>query len=86
MILKIFLDDRGFHCLKRYIPHASQSKFVVEEAVHVNFFGSNTVISCDEAEARNLLLYADQCPTVVASIHKALRSAGLPIEVATPEG
>ena len=84
MILKIFLDDKGFHCLKRYIPAGSPSKFVVEEAVHLNFFGSNAVISCDEAEARNLLLYASHCPSVVASIHKALHSAGIPIDDVTP--
>ena len=79
MTLKIFLDDKGFHCLKRCIPHGSHSKFVVEEAVHVNFFGSNAVVSCDETEARNLLMYASHCPTVVASIHKALRLAGLSV-------
>jgi hypothetical protein len=80
MTLKIFLDDKGFHCLKRSIPPGSHSKVVVNEAVHVTFYGSNAVISCDEAEARNLLLYADHCPTVVASIHEALRLAGLPID------
>ena len=80
MVLKIFLDDKGFHCLKRCIPRASHSKIVVEEAMHLTFFGSNTVITCNEAEARNLLIYASHCPTAVASIHKAFRSAGLPIE------
>jgi hypothetical protein len=85
MTLKILLDDKGFDCLKRSIPAASHSKFVVEEAMHLIFFGSNAVISCDEAEARNLLIYADHCPSVVASIHKALFSAGLSIEkVSTP--
>ena len=79
MTLKIFLDDKGFDCLKRSIPAGSHSRFVVEEAVHLNFFGSNAVLSCDEAEARNLLLYASHCPTVVASIHKALLSAGVPL-------
>lgn len=80
MVLKIFLDDKGFHCLKRCIPRASHSKIVVEEAMQLTFFGSNTVITCNEAEARNLLIYASHCSTAVASIHKALRSAGLPIE------
>ena len=80
MTLKIFLDDKGFHCLKRCIPAGSHSKFVLEDAVHINFFGSNAVISCDEAEARNLLLYAEHCQSVIASIHKALRLAGLPID------
>jgi hypothetical protein len=80
MVLKIFLDDKGFHCLKRCIPRASHSKIVVEEAMHLTFFGSNSVITCSEAEARNLLIYASHCPTAVASIHKAFRSAGLPME------
>jgi hypothetical protein len=79
MALKIFLDDKGFDCLKRAIPAGSPSKFVVEQAVHLDFFGSNTVISCDEAEARNLLLYAIHCPTATVSIYKALVSAGIPI-------
>ena len=79
MNLKIFLDDKSFHCLKRSIPAASHSKLVMENAHHFTFFGSSVVISCDEAEARNLLLYASHCPGVVASIHEALRSAGLPL-------
>jgi hypothetical protein len=79
-VLKIHLDDKGFHCLKRSIPHGSRSKFVVKDAVNISFFGSNTVISCDEAEARNLLLYASHCPTVIAAIHTALCAAGLPLE------
>jgi hypothetical protein len=49
--------------------------------VHLTFFGSNAVISCNEAEARNLLIYAEHCPSVIASIHKAFLSEGLPIEV-----
>jgi hypothetical protein len=77
MTLKIFLDDKGFDCLKRSIPAGSPSKFIVGQAAHLNFFGSNTVISCDETEARNLLLYAGHCPTVIASINKALLSAGI---------
>ena len=80
MALKIFLDDKSFHCLKQSIPSGSHSKLVVEQAVHLNFFGGNTVVSCQEPEARNLLLYAGHCPGVVASIHKALLAAGLPIE------
>jgi hypothetical protein len=80
MTLKIFLDDKSFHCLKQCIPTGSRSKLLLEKSVPLNFFGSNTVISCDEAEARNLLLYAGHCPGVVASIQKALRSAGLPVD------
>ena len=80
MTLKIFLDDKSFHCLKRAIPAGSRAKLVIEEAVNLQFFGSNTVISCNEAEARNLLVYASHCPGVVASIHKALLSVGLALE------
>jgi hypothetical protein len=77
MTLKIFLDDKGFDCLKSSIPAGSPSKFIVGQAEYLNFFGSNTVISCDETEARNLLLYTGHCPTVIASINKALLSAGI---------
>ena len=70
MTLKIFLDDKGFDCLKRSIPAGSPSKFIVGQAEYLNFFGSNTVISCDETEARNLLLYTGHCPTVIASINQ----------------
>jgi hypothetical protein len=87
MILKIFLDNKSFHCLKQYIPAASPSKLIIKNAFHLKFFGGNTVVSCDETEARNLLLYADHCPGVIASIHKALRAAGLPLDPAvTPVG
>jgi hypothetical protein len=77
---EIFLDDKSFHCLKRAIPAASRAKLVIEEAVNLKFFGSSTVISCNEAEARNLLAYARHCPGVVASINRALLSAGLALE------
>lgn len=78
--LKIFLDDKSFHCLKQSIPPGSHSKVVLKQAIHLKLFGSTDVLSCDEAEARNLLLYAGHCSGVVASIHKALRSAGLPLD------
>jgi hypothetical protein len=84
MNLKIFLDHKGFQCLKQCIPAGSHSKSVLNNAVHMNSFGDTAIITCDEAEARNLLLYADHCPSVVASIHKALRSAGLPIDKFNP--
>jgi hypothetical protein len=80
MTLKIFLDDQSFHCLKQSIPARSRSKSIIDNAVHLNFFGSNAVISCDETEGRILLLYASHCPGVIAAIHKALRSAGLPLD------
>ena len=85
MVLKIFLDDKSFHCLKQSIPPGSHSKLVLEEAIHLKFFGSNTVISCDETEARNLLLYAGHCRGVVSSIQKALVSAGLTVDYFMPD-
>lgn len=85
MTLKIFLNDKSFHCLKQAIPPKSLSKVLVEEAVHLNFFGSNTVLICDEAQARNLLLYVGHCPGVVTSIQKALLSAGLSLDSPIPD-
>jgi hypothetical protein len=78
--LKIFLDDKSFHCLKRSIPATSRSKSIIEKAVHLSRFGSNAVLSCDEAEARNLLLYAGHCANVIASIHEAYYAVGLPLD------
>ena len=75
MMVKIFLDDKSFHCIKHAIPAGSRSKFVLHDPARLSLLGSNTLISCDEAEARNLLLYAGHCPGVVASIQHALRSA-----------
>jgi len=77
MTLKIFLDDKSFHCLKHAIPSSSRSKLIIRKAVHLDLFGGNAVLSCDEVEARNLLIYAGHCPSVIASIHNAFRAAGL---------
>jgi len=80
MTLRIFLDDKSFHCLKHAIhaiPSGSCSKSIIDIAVHLDLFGGNAVLSCEEAEARNLLIYAAHCPGVVASIHKAFRAASL---------
>ena len=82
MTLKIFLDDKSFHCLKQTIPVGSHSKLLIRRAVHLNLFGRNAAVSCEEAEARNLLLYAEHCPGVIASIHKAFRAAGLALTTA----
>jgi hypothetical protein len=83
MTLKIFLDDKSFYCLKHAVPAGSRSKLLLHDPAHLSIVGSTTVIICDEAEARNLLLYASHCLGVIASIHDALRSAGLSLE--TPE-
>jgi len=84
MTLKIFLDDKSFHCLKQSIPAGSRSKLIVQQAVHLTLFGSNTVIICEEAEARNLLIYAAHCPGVIASVNKAFLDAGLRVENPDP--
>ena len=78
MTLKIFLDEKSFHCLKQAIPTGSRSKTIIANAVHWN---SNVVLSCDEAEARNLLLYAGHCPGVIAAIHRIFRDADLSLEI-----
>ena len=80
MNVKIFLDDNSFYCLKRSIPAGSRSKLIIKNARHLKFFGNNAVVNCDEAQARNLLLYAAHCPAAIASIHEALGSAGLPLD------
>ena len=77
MTLKIFLDEKSFHCLKQAIPTGSRSKTIIANAVRWN---SNVVLSCDEAEARNLLLYAGHCPGVIAAIHRVFRDADLSLE------
>ena len=68
---------RVFIVSNNAIPAGSRSKSIIEKAVHLDLFRGNVVLSCDEAEARNLLLYAGHCPGVIASIHKAFRDAGL---------
>ena len=82
MTLKIFLDDKSFYSLKQSIPPGSRSKVLLQEAVRLEFFGSNAVITCTEAEARSLLLYAEHCPGVIASVQQSFRSAGLRLESA----
>jgi hypothetical protein len=84
MTLKIFLDNKSFHCLKQAIPAGSRAKSIIAKAAHLDLFGSNAVLSCDETEARNLLIYATHCPGVIASIRKVFREAGLPLENPDP--
>ena len=64
MTLKIFLDEKNFHCLKQVIPTGSRSKLLLHDPARLSFVGSNTVIVCSQPEARNLLLYAGHCPGV----------------------
>ena len=80
MTLKIFLDDNSFCQLKKSIPQQSTSKPLIDKAVRLNFVGINAIITCDEIQARNLLLYAGHHPGVVASIHRAFLSAGLSLD------
>jgi hypothetical protein len=76
MTIRLFLDDKDFQDPKRSIPAGPRSKFIVDDAT----VGSNAVIGCADAEPHNLVLSAEHCPTVIASIRKALRLARLPIE------
>jgi hypothetical protein len=76
MTIRLFLDDKDFQYLKRSIPAGSRSKSIVDDAT----VGSNAVISCEGAEPHNLMLYAEHCPTAVASTRKALHLARLPID------
>ena len=69
--LTIFLHDKALQSLKRAVPRHSHSRSVLNEAdrwnVHHPYLGNN-VIRCDELRARNLLLYARNCPEAVAAI------------------
>ena len=47
MILKIFLDDKSFHCLKHAIPPGSRSKLIIQKAVHFDLFGLSLVDTSD---------------------------------------
>ena len=86
MTLRIFLDEKSFHCLKQSVPAGSRSKSILMKVDYLNLFGCTAVLNCDEAEARNLLLYANHCPGVVTSINAAFRSAGLtPPDVAAED-
>jgi len=62
MTLKIFLDDKSFHCRKQSIPAASRSKLIIQKAVHMDLFGSNAVVSCNEAEARKFVAVCRSLP------------------------
>lgn len=79
-MLTIFLDDKSFHSLKQCIPAGSRANIIIESALQLKRFGSDAVITCEATEARTLLLYADSCPSVVESVHNALRSAELPVD------
>jgi hypothetical protein len=79
--LTIFLDDESFHCLKKSIPTRSRCHSIVEN--HLKFGASNVVVTCDETEARNLLLYAGHCAGVAASIHKAVGLVDSPLDAET---
>ena len=79
--LKIVFDDKSLHSLKESIPRGSRSIRIIERALQFKRLESDAVVTCDAVEARYLLLYAGHCPSVVASIHKALRVAGLPLDL-----
>jgi hypothetical protein len=82
-VLKIFIDKKNFECLRGSLPAGSHSKSVLDQAVHFAnvgglFLGSNFVVTCTDAEARNLLMYAiDKCPGTASIIAEALREEGL---------
>jgi hypothetical protein len=84
--LTIFLIEKDFTCLNRIVPVGSRSKKVLAQAVHfASMAGSsarNYVVTCEEMEARNLLMYArGECPGAAASILEAFRGAKLAPEL-----
>ena len=83
MTLTIFVGEKDFTCLTRTIPVGSHSKQVLAHAVRFtsvagSFSPGNYIVSCEESEARNLLMYArGECPGAAASIVEACRAVGL---------
>ena len=69
--MKIVLDNDSFLTLKRSVPPHSQAVKVLQTAVHFGVY--RVALTCTEAQARALLLYAEHSPKVVASIQAALR-------------
>jgi hypothetical protein len=87
MTLTIFISKEDFTCLNRIVPVGSHSKKVLAKAVNFadRFSVGNYVITCDENEARNLLMYARaQCPGTSARIGEAFRAANLASEDREP--
>jgi transcriptional regulator of acetoin/glycerol metabolism len=87
MTLTIFLIEKDFTRLNRIVPVGSHSKKVLARAVHFEsvagrFSARNYVLTCEEAEARNLLMYAEgECPGAAAGILEAFRGASLAPEI-----
>jgi hypothetical protein len=86
MTLTIFLIERDFKCLNRFVPVGSHSKKVLGEAVPFasvagRFSARNYIITCDETEARILLMYARECTGAAARILEAFRVPGLAPEL-----
>jgi hypothetical protein len=72
--IKILLDHNSFYTLKKSVPPRSHCRTVLDAAGPAGF--SSVLLTCTEAEARNLLLYIDHSPKAVALIEEALRAAG----------
>jgi hypothetical protein len=83
MRLKIFIDNKNFECLRQYVPPGAICVPVLKHAVHIANIADpqgagNAVVTCDDIEARDLLMHArSSCPGAVTRISEALRAAGL---------
>ena len=81
MRLKIFIDNKNFECLKQYIPPGAICVPILEQAVHIANIANpqgNAVVTCDDIEARDLLMHArSSCPGAATRISEAFRAAGL---------
>jgi hypothetical protein len=79
--LTVFITEKDFGCLSRAVPVGSHSKRVLAQADHFASAADtagNYVLTCEENEARNLLMYARvKCPGAAASILEALRAVGV---------
>ncbi len=83
MILKFFIDGKGFDCLKQNVPPESSCYSALNSAAHFSNVGaannsSQAVVTCDDMAARELLSHArNRCPGAATRIAEAFRAAGL---------
>ena len=75
MLLKIFLLEEDFDCLRKFVPYDSTCRSVLDGAVPL---GNTRVLDCDDIEARQLIIHAlAHCPAAAANISRDIRAAGL---------
>ena len=75
MSLKIFLDKTSYDCLSEHLSSESMLRSGLCPAI---LLGNTRVFDCDEMQARELLVIAqNHCPGAVRKIKEAMLMAGL---------